>query len=130
MRYGLLLFALVTPAVAQTMPTVTHAVPHRYLDEVPGANRYPWVVGRDWPRNTLIRLTVRYKGMSRRTTLRTGGDGPFGVDIAGTRLCTGLTIGAVDATGYRVVLHGVNVFRTCPSVTEGVHVVFRRSTAE
>jgi hypothetical protein len=91
---------------------------HRSLDTVPAAVPYPWVVGRDWPRSTLVALTVRYGTGVSRASIRARPDGSFGVGIKGVRWCAGLVVEAVDATGYRVVLHGVSVFRGCPPVTE------------
>lgn len=116
------------PTKAQTTRIVSHATPHRYLDEVPGTNRYPWVVGKDWPRNTLVHLTVHFMGRTAQTTLRTGVDGRFGLGIQGVRWCTGLVIEAIDATTYRVVLHGASPFRLCPIVSGTEHMIVRPLT--
>lgn len=97
---------------------------HRLLDGVPSPVPYPWVVGTDWPRRTRVAVTARYRGAVRQTTLRTGSDGSFGVGIQGVSWCKGLVVEALDATKYRVVLHGTNPFRKCPVAMERRDIVF------
>ncbi len=121
-RIALTLLAL-TLSLAAFTQAATHASsaaqlrPQRLLDEVPSPMPYPWVIGKDWPRHTTVTLTVHYRGAVGHAGLRTGSDGAFGVAIEGVRWCTGLVIEAVDATNYRVVLHGANPFRSCPATT-------------
>lgn len=91
---------------------------------------YPWIVGTQWPRETLVRVTVHWRSQHERFALRTGRDGSFGISVAGVRWCTGLVIDAVDATNYRVVLHGVNVGRPCPPVTEENHIAIHLLSAK
>jgi len=90
---------------------------------------YPWIVGTEWPRDTLVRVTVYWHSKRERFILHTHRDSSFGISVAGVRWCTGLVIEAVDATNYRVVLHGVNVFRPCPTVIEGPKIATRLLSA-
>jgi hypothetical protein len=92
---------------------------------VPSPVLYPWVVGRNWTRSARVTLTVRYLDRKRQRTFTVGHDGSFGVAIKGVRWCTGLVIEAVDETGYRVVLHGVNTVGDCPPVTESRSIIIR-----
>ena len=121
---ALLAVAILAAASApgKTLAIPGAATPHRFLTTMVSPVPYPWIVGTEWPRETLVRVTVHWRSQHDRFTLRTRRDGSFGISVAGVRWCTGLVIEAVDATNYRVVLHGVNVFRPCPAVTEGSHI--------
>ena len=109
---------------------VSAATPRRFLDLMTSPVPYPWIRGTKWPQETVVRVTVHWHSQHQRFTLRTRQDGSFGISVAGVRWCTGLVIEAVDATNYRVVLHGVNVFQPCPPVTEGDHIVIRLLSAK
>jgi len=109
---------------------VSDATPRRFLDLMTSPVPYPWIMGTKWPPETLVRVTVHWHSQHEQFTLRTRHDGSFGIGVAGVRWCTGLVIDAVDATNYRVVLHGVNVFRPCPSVTEAAHITIRPLSAK
>ena len=127
-RVALTLLALTLSLVvaAQVAPRASSSPPlrpQRLLDEVPSPVPYPWVIGKAWPRHTTVTLTVYYRGAVAHVGLNTGSNGVFGVAIEGVRWCTGLVIEAVDATNYRVVLHGVNLIRSCPAVTGKQRIV-------
>jgi len=108
---------------------VSAATPRRFLDLMTSPVPYPWIMGTKWPPETLVRVTVHWHSQHNQFTLHTRHDGSFGISVAGVRWCTGLVIDAVDATNYRVVLHGVNVFHPCPPVTEAAHIAIRLLSA-
>lgn len=122
----LLALTLSLAVAAQAVPRASSSPPlrpQRLLNWVPSPMPYPWVIGKAWPRHTTVTLTVYYRGAVGHAGLNTGSDGAFGIAIEEVRWCTGLVIQAVDATNYRVVLHGVNLIRSCPAVTEKQGIV-------